>query len=135
MSILNSTMEFFDRTLATIRIFGLSSTGATFIAAMQYKAPELLLLSALLDTVLFFMDLHYQRYMWVASRYALLLEEKFAFIWPGLTRVLEVEHRKLTTRYLFPLGYIILIILAIYFYGRMSDLWSIIQRVLFRFDP
>jgi len=129
------TMEFFDRTLATLRTFGLSSTVAVFIAATQYNAPSILLFSVPLYLILLLLDLHYQRYMWVTSKYAISLEQSSAFFSPGLTAVLNYEHQKRMTRHLFPAAYLVIIIMLMAYWASMLGLWSALCRVLVALNP
>jgi len=128
--VVRRTMEFFDRTLATLRTFGLSVTVAILLAAVQYKAPELLPFAIVLNLVLLLLDLHYRRFMWVTSRYALQLEQSYDFVAPGLTAVLDYEHQRRRTRYVFPLAYVLIMISLFVYWMAMLDLWTIIIRLL-----
>jgi hypothetical protein len=128
--VVRRTMEFFDRTLATLRTFGLSLTVALLLAAVQYKAPELLPFAIALNLVLLLLDLHYRRFMWATSRYALQLEQAYDFVAPGLTAVLDYEHQRRRTRYVFPAAYVVIMIVLFVYWATMLDLWSNFIRLL-----
>jgi len=128
-------MEFFDRTLATLRTFGLSVTVAMVVASTQYKAPELLLFSVLLNLILLLLDLHYRRFMWTTSKYAMLFEELYDFVRPGLTTIIDYEHQKRRTRYVFPAAYIVIMIVLTIYWVILVNPWSIIARYFPKPDP
>jgi hypothetical protein len=128
--VVRRTMEFFDRTLATIRTFGLSVTVAILVAAFQYRVPELLPFSILLNLILLLLDLHYRRFLWVTSRYALRLEQSYGFVQPGLTAVLDYEHEKRRTKYLFPAAYVVIMAALSVYWVAMLGLLDNLVRLL-----